>query len=40
MLLEVFIFKVSDIYIEFFNNGGIVCYRVDGMLRVILELFV
>jgi len=38
MLLEAFIFKASDIHIEPFNNGGIVRYRVDGMLRVISEL--
>lgn len=38
MLLEAFIFKASDIHIEPFNNGGIIRYRIDGMLRVISEL--
>ena len=38
MLLEAFIFKASDIHIEPFQNGGIVRYRIDGMLRIISEL--
>lgn len=38
MLLEAFILKASDIHIEPFHGGGIVRYRIDGMLRVISEL--
>jgi type II secretory ATPase GspE/PulE/Tfp pilus assembly ATPase PilB-like protein len=38
MLLEAFIFKASDLHIEPFQNGGIVRYRIDGMLRIISEL--
>lgn len=38
MLLEAFILKASDIHIEPFQGGGVVRYRIDGMLRVISEL--
>jgi type II secretory ATPase GspE/PulE/Tfp pilus assembly ATPase PilB-like protein len=38
MLLEAFIMKASDIHIEPFHGGGIVRYRIDGMLRVISEI--
>lgn len=38
MLLEAFLMKASDIHIEPFHGGGIVRYRIDGLLRVISEL--
>ena len=38
MLLEAFLMKASDIHIEPFHDGGIVRYRIDGMLRILTEL--
>ncbi|WP_462159509.1 GspE/PulE family protein [Pseudoalteromonas sp. GB56] len=38
MFLEAFLMKASDIHIEPYQNGGIVRYRIDGMLRVISEV--
>ena len=38
MLLEAFIMKASDIHIEPYQGGGIVRYRIDGLLRVISDL--
>lgn len=38
MLLEAFSMKASDIHIEPYKQGGIIRYRVDGLLRVITEL--
>lgn len=38
MLLEAFELNASDIHIEPFKDGGVIRYRVDGMLRVITEL--
>lgn len=38
MLLEAFELNASDIHIEPFKDGGVIRYRVDGMLRVVTEL--
>lgn len=38
MLLEAFTLNASDIHVEPYGEGGIVRYRIDGMLRVISEL--
>ncbi len=38
MLLEAFSLNASDIHIEPYGEGGLVRYRIDGMLRVISEL--
>ncbi len=38
MLLEAFSMNASDIHIEPYKQGGMIRYRVDGLLRVITEL--
>jgi len=38
MLFEAFDLNASDIHVEPFKDGGVLRYRVDGMLRVITEL--
>ncbi len=38
MFLEAFLMKASDIHIEPYQNGGIIRYRIDGMLRIISEV--
>lgn len=38
MLIEAFTMKASDIHIEPFGDGGLIRYRIDGLLREITEL--
>lgn len=38
MLLEAFALNASDIHIEPFKEGGVIRYRIDGMLRIVTEL--
>ena len=38
MLLEAFAMNASDIHIEPYKDGGVIRYRIDGILHVITEL--